>query len=598
LLAGVRLYRNSANAVDLSREICRTVPETLSARTGKRFDADLERIVQMALRKEPSRRYASVEQFSEDLRRYLAGYPIVARRATRRYRVAKFTGRHKVGMAAAVLLLFTLIGGVIATSWQARVAQRRFLEVRKLAHSVLFDYHDAIASLPGSTPARAMLVTDALGYLNIMGKEAGSDTALQLELASAYIRVGDVQGRPYAPNLGQTEAGLASYRKGLAVLAAISAREPGNRDVRRETATGIERIGNIELRKGELDQAIASHRKALQIREQLLAPKPADLVSRQDLASSYLYLGDVLQAACFKGVVRLECLQNALDYQQKALAMRLEISRENPTDLQRLREVAQAYMRVGFRLRDISTLTHDVTFMRQALQNHEQALAIREDVAARSSSSGRDRRDAADQRMVMSPVREALGDYAGALDGYRRAIDTFQSLSSADPANAESRRDLSFAHQKLAQMSMGMGDIVEAEKNWDAALAGAQQLLADDPGNHEDRQTLTSAYSGKSLMAEQTGDFAHAAEYYGKFTALQPSAPSYYRVGHLYVAAAQDVLAQRLDYWRAAQDALRQCIELLQAQAAKAALGWGDSETLRLANIDLARCDKAMAAAK
>jgi tetratricopeptide (TPR) repeat protein len=601
LLTGVRPYRDTASAMDLAREICTAEPQTMSARTGRRFDPDLEKIVQMALRKEPARRYASVDQFSEDLRRYLEGYPIKARAATRRYRLSKFMGRHKAGMVAASLLLLSLVGGIITTSWEARVAGRRFREVRKLAHLVLFDYHDAIAALPGSTPARAMLVTDALGYLDVMGKEAGGDTGLQLELASAYLRVGDVQGRPYVPNLGQTEGGLTSYRKGMATLETITAKAPDNREARRQMAMGLERIGNIELREGQLDEATASQRKALRIREQLLAPNPSDAGGRQDLAASYLYLGDVLQAACFNGPPQVECVQKALDYQQKALAMRLDLSRENPADAQRRREVAQAYMRIGFRLRDLSSMTQDKAMMRQALENHQKGLAIEEDLAARSSSNGRDRRDAADQRMAMSPVQAALGDDAGALDGYRVAIDTFQSLSAADPANAESRRDLSFAHQKLAQMSMGMGDLVAAETNWDAALAGARRLLADDPGNSEDRQTISAVYAGQSVLAEQTGDFAQAAEYYGKFAADEPSGLSYYRVESLYLAAAQakrTPAARQPGYWRAARDAAQRSLELLQAQARKAPLGPGDAETLRLATRDSALCDRALAGAR
>ena len=600
LLTGCRLYRNTASAIDLAREICTGKPETMHVRTGRRFDPDLEKIVQMALRKEPARRYGSVEQFSEDLRRYLQAYPILARPATRRYRVSKFIGRHKAGMAASSLLLLTLIGGIVTTVWQARVAEGRFREVRKLAHSVLFDYHDAIALLPGSTPARAMLATDALGYLDIMGKEAQGDTGLQLELASAYLRVGDVQGRPYAPNLGQTEAGLASYRKGLAILEALIAKDPANRAALRQKAMGLERIANIDLRKGQLDDAIATHRKALSIREGLLAPNPSDMDSRQDLAASYLYLGDVLQVACFNGAPTLECLQNALDYQQKALAMRLEISRENPADLQLRREAAQAYMRVGFRLRDISGLTNDKVLMLQALENHEHALEIRDDVAARSSSSGRDRRDAADQRMVMSPVRAALGDNAGALVGYRTAIDTFQSLSAADPANAESRRDLSFAHSKLAIMLTDTGDIAGAYEHYDVSLAIAQRLLADDPGNKEDRQTVTTAYLGKSRLAEQSGDFAKAAELYGKFAAMEPSGPSYYGVEKLYLAAARGKRTsaiRQVTYWRAARDAAQRCVEFLQAQSAKAPLGPGDAEILKLASRDLAQCDAALTTA-
>ena len=100
----------------------------------------------------------------------------MARADTISYRAAKFVQRNKLGVAAAILLLLTLVGGIIATSWQARRAsmqeqraraeqaraERRFNDVRKLANRVLFDYHDAIKSLPGATKARELLVKDAL----------------------------------------------------------------------------------------------------------------------------------------------------------------------------------------------------------------------------------------------------------------------------------------------------------------------------------------------------------------------------------------------------------------------------------------------------
>ncbi len=76
----------------------------------------------MAMRKEFSRRYASVAQFSEDIRRHLEGLPVIARKDTWSYRGGKFVRRNKIGVAAAVLVALTLIGGIIATAWQAKRA--------------------------------------------------------------------------------------------------------------------------------------------------------------------------------------------------------------------------------------------------------------------------------------------------------------------------------------------------------------------------------------------------------------------------------------------------------------------------------------------
>ncbi len=85
---------------------------------------DLETILLMALRKEPERRYSSVGQFSEDIRRYLAGRPIAARKDTWSYRSAKFVQRHRLGVTAATLVLLTLLSGIVATSWEERTARQ------------------------------------------------------------------------------------------------------------------------------------------------------------------------------------------------------------------------------------------------------------------------------------------------------------------------------------------------------------------------------------------------------------------------------------------------------------------------------------------
>src|SRR5262249_56451161 len=90
----------------------------------ERLASDLDNIVMMALRKEPERRYASVEQLSEDIRRYLEGRPIIARPNTVRYRAGKFIRRNKAAVVAPPLVVATLIGGAVVTLWQAQVARR------------------------------------------------------------------------------------------------------------------------------------------------------------------------------------------------------------------------------------------------------------------------------------------------------------------------------------------------------------------------------------------------------------------------------------------------------------------------------------------
>src|SRR5205085_7449545 len=113
--------------------------------------------VMKALQKEPERRYSSVEQMREDIQRYLTGLPVNARPSTFGYRAAKFVRRNLpaslLGAAAVIVLLI----GTFTTIRQARIAERRFSEVRTLANSVVFEFDPALANLPGSTPARRLI---------------------------------------------------------------------------------------------------------------------------------------------------------------------------------------------------------------------------------------------------------------------------------------------------------------------------------------------------------------------------------------------------------------------------------------------------------
>lgn len=101
LLAGRHPFADFRSEVRaLERATCETEPRRPSAMGSEwtsQLKGDLDAIVLKAIRKEPEHRYASVEQLSEDLGRYLDGFPVVARRGTRRYRTGKFIRRHLFG---------------------------------------------------------------------------------------------------------------------------------------------------------------------------------------------------------------------------------------------------------------------------------------------------------------------------------------------------------------------------------------------------------------------------------------------------------------------------------------------------------------------
>ena len=124
MLTGERPYRlTNLKPYQIAQAISDQEP-TRPSLLRRGLAGDLETILLMALRKEPERRYSSVGQFSEDIRRYLAGRPLAARKDTWSYRSAKFVQRHRLGAATVTLVLLTLLGGIVATSWEEQTARQ------------------------------------------------------------------------------------------------------------------------------------------------------------------------------------------------------------------------------------------------------------------------------------------------------------------------------------------------------------------------------------------------------------------------------------------------------------------------------------------
>ena len=124
LLIGCRPYETSGLSFG---EIVRMVGEceipkpsvAAAGQSGQKFRGDIDNIVLKALRKEPEKRYGSVDEFSDDIRRYLDNLPVSASRDTWRYRVHKFVSRNRYRVTAAALLGISLAAGLAATLYQA-----------------------------------------------------------------------------------------------------------------------------------------------------------------------------------------------------------------------------------------------------------------------------------------------------------------------------------------------------------------------------------------------------------------------------------------------------------------------------------------------
>src|SRR5690606_22087327 len=98
---------------------------TTAAGLKRRLAGELDLIVGKALALAPGERYADAAALADDLARHRSGRPVRARPDARGYRLRKFAGRHRHGIAVAALLVLSLVGGLAATLWQADRARRQ-----------------------------------------------------------------------------------------------------------------------------------------------------------------------------------------------------------------------------------------------------------------------------------------------------------------------------------------------------------------------------------------------------------------------------------------------------------------------------------------
>jgi serine/threonine protein kinase len=467
LLNGELPYRRTAGTVELAHAICEEPPRPLH-----NVDADVENILQMALRKEPARRYGSVEQFSEDIRRHLEGYPILARPDTRRYRARKFMRRNKVPVVAAALIALTLIGGIITTTRQARIAERRFSDVRKLANSYLFEFDDAIQNLSGTTPARQLVVKRALEYLDRLASERTNDSSLQRELATAYYKVALIQGMPDHPNLGDGQGALRNLNKSLAMREQLAAGAPSDTDIAMEVAGCHEAIGRILMGEGDLKGAVDHDRKALTIGEALASAHPSDAKFRRFAAGVTASLALVLGNPNYPN---LGDTSSALELARKAINITEKLVAEDPGSAENQQRLAERYYQLG-------QIEQGLNEGNAAVEAFRKALAIHERLLAQHPTDSRDRRNAAmANRSLALAYVQLLRNYTEPQKYADRSVELFGQLARDDPNNVQAKID-------LADGYYGQGYILpkqEAARRieyYDRSIALYEAILREHPG--------------------------------------------------------------------------------------------------------------------
>lgn len=525
LLAGRHPFLRSDQPLpDLLRSICDTDPLPPSAstaqapldgrsteRTRHRPKDDLDRIVLMAIRKDAARRYVSVEQMAEDIRRYLNGQPVIAHDDLLAYRWKKFLLRNRMGVGAVAIVILSLIGGIISTRAEQVLTQRRLNEVRELANSLVFEINDGIKNLPGSTPIRATIVKRALTYLDRLSRESSNDRELLQDLAQAYRRIGDIQYRVGSANLGDAAGAMESARKELGIRESLARSGAQDRASRLAMAEVSERFGELLQTTGQTAAAPPYFARALEMREHLIREFPEDESARLALAVSYRTQGDLARERG-KG-------QDAHSSYLKALAIHKELADKRPGDKVNQKQLSMDYVRVG----DIlgSPNQQNLDRPEEGLANYYIALAIRQHLSQSAPGNPIYQRDVANVYQRMGSLLRSLKRSSEALDHTRLGLAIYEKLSADDPVNLEVRRDIAVSYAQMASIleksGEGMRDAIAASRK---AAAIYESIRERDSKNARSVDDLAGTYSNLASMLLQTEDLEGAAEYYQRSNAL------------------------------------------------------------------------------
>ncbi len=277
LLTGERPFKvKSKNANEISKIITDSQPQKPSLvvssksenskfkiQNPKLLKGDLDNIVLMAMRKEPERRYSSVEQFAEDIKRYLNGLPVIAQEDTFSYRASKFIGRNKTGVAAGIGVALSLIGGIIATSRQSKIAKRERDIARREANKAERINQFLQKTLSSADPKEHGKDTTVLEALKFAAEQIENEFTDQPEIVAD---LNTTIGKTYL-NLGQIEKAEPH------LSAALQIRREILPEISEEIAANLNDLGLLNRIKGDYSTAEPLFQNSLKILEKLYGDK-------------------------------------------------------------------------------------------------------------------------------------------------------------------------------------------------------------------------------------------------------------------------------------------------------------------------------------
>jgi non-specific serine/threonine protein kinase/serine/threonine-protein kinase len=432
-----------------------------------------------------------------------------------------------------------VVAGAGTALWYSQQrAERRFNDVRQLANTLVGELYDSIAELPGSTAARQLLVTRALGYLDALSRETGSDTSLKADLADAYQKIGDVQGNPYVGNLGDVNGARASYLKLVELRSSI---HEARGDPQSAIALGMahSRLGDLDLAQAKYSDAVEAYQRALARLDEARGTDASRdgavedrvrVLGRRGVALTWAGRRDEAKVALLESIRLLQQLNDrpgssrlmqrglavghgnlgdvyhyegdfarALESHQRATNIARALLAETPDAITAKRDVVMMLARVGSDLVELRRFD-------EAARATEESIAIEEQMVKADPQNVQFQFDLADMYGNLAASQRETRRLDEALRSIQHSLQISTSAAAKNPDFVAHRFNHALAWRQLGLVQRDRGATDEAIRAFRRSIDVFASLPADQ---RDPKQSLaTMADLGRALadQARRTGD--------------------------------------------------------------------------------------------
>lgn len=473
----------------------------------KSLRGDLDNIILKALRKEPERRYSSVEQFGEDIRRYLVGLPVAASRDTLSYRAAKFVRRNRAAVAFSALVIVALIGGIFGTTWQAvraermraaaeierERAERRSENLRKISNSLVSEIERAIRDLPGSLSVRKVLLTRAVEQLDALAAESDSNTALQLDLVWAYQNLGSL------PDMTINESDEI-FRKALVLTEnLLSSRQTDPAARHRLAMLYLDMIYNSRLR-GDVAFTLEYNRQAVSIVEEILGEEPDNPTFQEGFwTANYHYALTMLQ---------LGRASEAIETGRKILPVAEHLYRTEQPGTNKYDFIKPHSTRGAIG----SGFSHTGDYQ-AAIKEFQTALDEILTEQVKRPAEPLLRRNEANMRLRLAAAYESLGERKKVFQEAQKALSLHEKLSADNPEDFEFQQNVADAELVFGQISARQKELQKAASHFRRALDLYKKITAADAEHLQSKINAARAQAGLGNVLVLVGKTSEGINY-------------------------------------------------------------------------------------